>query len=183
MNLEEITLEKIKERLKESWDCSVHNNEVEWLIAEVERMRLAGWVDLSVDLDHQRRHRKWALRKARSWMWGYRRTVNYWRNIAEMNITRAEKAEAERANKYGGRKMKKLCKTCFYWHQHKPYYDLFGEDIYGKCTYDKFIYFDHLCYPHPLDALIYWDHEEHSASFATGPEFGCVHWAKKEKER
>jgi len=39
MNLEEITLGKIKERLKESWDCSVHNNEVEWLIAEVERLQ------------------------------------------------------------------------------------------------------------------------------------------------
>jgi len=43
MNLEEITLEKIKERLKESWDCSVPNNEVEWLIAEVERLQQ--WVN------------------------------------------------------------------------------------------------------------------------------------------
>jgi len=47
MNLEEITLEKIKERLKGSWDCSVPNNEVEWLVAEVERLQNAARKDIS----------------------------------------------------------------------------------------------------------------------------------------
>ena len=73
----------------------------DYLEAEVERLQeenieLINGYGVDDRVAYQRRHRKWAIREARNWLWGYRRTVNYWRNIAEMNIVRADKAEADR---------------------------------------------------------------------------------------
>lgn len=31
----------------------------------------------------------------------------------------------------------------------------------------------------PPDGMTYWDSEGYSASFETGPQFGCVHWEPK----
>ncbi len=35
--------------------------------AEVKRLRVAGWVDLTAAVGYQRRHRKWALKEAKDW--------------------------------------------------------------------------------------------------------------------
>jgi len=78
--------------------------------------------------------------------------------------------------------MKKLCKTCFFWHQNeRNYYTPEGE-VYGSCVCGKFICPSDFCPPYTTDQLIYWDYREYGASFATGPEFGCIHWRKKEEE-
>jgi len=76
--------------------------------------------------------------------------------------------------------MKKLCKTCFYWHQNKRNYYAPEGGVYGECSCGKFIYRDDFWRPYAIDQLIYWDYEGYNARFATGPEFGCVHWAKKD---
>jgi len=76
--------------------------------------------------------------------------------------------------------MKKLCKTCFYWHQRKPVHYLPKRVVCGDCSCEKFIYIGSPSSPYSIDSLLYWDAEGYDASFATGPEFGCVHWAKKD---
>jgi len=78
--------------------------------------------------------------------------------------------------------MKKLCKTCFYWHQLESDYYLSGGVGYGDCVCGKLIYKDGSCPLYATDQLIYWDYEGYDASIATGPEYGCVHWRKKDKE-
>jgi len=72
--------------------------------------------------------------------------------------------------------MKKLCKNCLYWCQRTPIHYL----PYGNCSCEKFIYAGTSSYS--TDSLFYWDAEGCAASFVTGPEFGCVHWRRKEKE-
>jgi len=78
--------------------------------------------------------------------------------------------------------MKKLCRTCFYWHQRNYDYYTPGGEVYGKCSCGKFIYRDDSCSPYATDQLIYWDYGGYSAGVAIGPEFGCVHWRRKEEE-
>jgi len=71
--------------------------------------------------------------------------------------------------------MKKICKNCKFWEEVNK-----RGDLYWKCDSDKFVYnqfqdFEGL----PLDGFVYFDYEEYSAGFKTGPEFGCIHWNEK----
>jgi len=78
--------------------------------------------------------------------------------------------------------MKKLCKTCLYWHKYKSSDCIPGGEVYGRCDCGKFIYVDDFSPPYPVDILLYWDYEDYGANFATGPEFSCVHWTRKDWE-
>ena len=62
-----LTMEQIldNEGRREATQLSV--KEIYELQAEVERLRAAGWVDLTAAVGYQRRHRNWALKEAREW--------------------------------------------------------------------------------------------------------------------
>ena len=64
-----LTMEQIldNEDRREATQLSV--KEIYELQAEVERLRAAGWVDLTAAVGYQRRHRKWALEQAKYWLY------------------------------------------------------------------------------------------------------------------
>jgi len=64
------------------------------------------------------------------------------------------------------------CCKCKYWAE------LGGRmSPFGSCSNEKFIYeCDFPTNDTPIDALLYEDYESYSASFYTGPEFGCIHF-------
>jgi hypothetical protein len=68
----------------------------------------------------------------------------------------------------------KRCKTCEEWHCGKDYLTG-GKYVAGSCKSEKFVYTGE-SERVPIDGLGYCDGELHSASFETGPEFGCIHW-------
>lgn len=71
--------------------------------------------------------------------------------------------------------VKKICKNCGCWTPEKNQKD----EQTGICTCEKFVYHDNRkC---PPDGLAYMDSEGYDASFVTGPEFGCIHFAKNTK--
>ena len=65
------------------------------------------------------------------------------------------------------------CVTCKHWQR---YTDTFDVECRGKhagtCNSKRFVYDEPLLH----DGLRYWDQEGYSAGFATGENFGCVHW-------
>jgi hypothetical protein len=68
------------------------------------------------------------------------------------------------------------CKNCKFWE--KPANGNYGECMSEKLDYDSSIgYSDkHI---KEMDKLLYFDMEHYSASFKTGPEFGCIHFQEK----
>ena len=73
------------------------------------------------------------------------------------------------------------CKNCIHWKKHEPE----GKNNYllfaGDCDSEKFIYSEELNFGEkPQDDMMeYGDFEGYSASFYTGPEFGCIHFKAK----
>ena len=113
MNTNEPRLEEIKRRLRKKREVYAEFDkdgnmlrstvdDIDWLIAEIERLREQQqstnrtWRDDHVDLteqrDHQRRHRNWALKKARRNLQGI-----LWPIYRLRLETRTRKAEAELA--------------------------------------------------------------------------------------
>ena len=67
----------------------------------------------------------------------------------------------------------KRCKTCKHWKRYKDDFDIVYHGKHaGKCDSEKWIENDKC----PVDGVRYWDHEDYSAGFETGEDFGCVHW-------
>lgn len=70
------------------------------------------------------------------------------------------------------------CRTCRWWDRElKSLY--FRNDNLGTCTVGKLL--EHSEWSNdgkPVDAVVYSYDED--GSFATGPDFGCVHWASAE---
>jgi len=71
------------------------------------------------------------------------------------------------------------CKDCKFWRENElTEYDVKRErKVCGDCSCKKFTYQDDKRF---LDGLDYWDYEGYSAGFTTGPQFGCIHWEKKD---
>lgn len=65
-----------------------------------------------------------------------------------------------------------ICKNCKHWKR----YDFSEKHTYmGTCSSIKFVYKE----DPSKDSLEYWDYEDYSAGFATGEDFGCIHWETK----
>ena len=58
----------------------------------VARLRAAGWVDLTAAVGYQRRHRRWAITKAREWWYWF---VNYRDDNIRWEHEQTLKAEGE----------------------------------------------------------------------------------------
>lgn len=74
------------------------------------------------------------------------------------------------------------CKECIHWNTEKePNYHLPSVN-YNDCKLDgdKFLYDPYTDEECKSDSLIYWDKSSYSASFQTGPDFGCIHGKKKD---
>lgn len=68
------------------------------------------------------------------------------------------------------------CKECKFWKPIEKKEWTSKEDEYsGHCSSAKFVYGEDI----PTDGLKYWDYEDYSAGFATGRDFGCIHWSAK----
>ena len=70
------------------------------------------------------------------------------------------------------------CKTCKHWTRAADPYNIRSMGRHtGSCNSDKFSYGEHII---PTDGFIYWDQESVHADFATGEDFGCIHWSQKQ---
>lgn len=76
--------------------------------------------------------------------------------------------------------MLKICKNCRYWTRYMPEsYEVYREH-FGTCHHERFLYGGVVGYhPDNSNSLYYWDFESYAAGFATGEDFGCVHWEKR----
>lgn len=63
------------------------------------------------------------------------------------------------------------CSGCLHWKRYKT------PEEGGQCTSPKLAYDGS---NPPPDGLHYWDFEDYSAGMATGPDFGCIHWSKRQ---
>ena len=73
--------------------------------------------------------------------------------------------------------MTKTCKSCNWWKERSLKF-LYG----GSCSAPQFIYKPDI--EGGVDMLgsmllLYWDKDGYSASFSTGPDFGCIHYKEK----
>lgn len=70
------------------------------------------------------------------------------------------------------------CKTCTHWIRFTDAYSIkyLGKHM-GDCNNNKFIYGESKI---PIDGFAYWDQESVQADFATGENFGCIHWKPKQ---
>jgi hypothetical protein len=72
------------------------------------------------------------------------------------------------------------CDKCKYWSAPKVPYS--RQIFNGECAHSKFVYssiYKGIETETPEDGLMYWDYDDYSASFYTGPKFGCIHWEKE----
>lgn len=75
-----------------------------------------------------------------------------------------------------------ICKNCQYWERDiTP--GIKSPDVFGDCNNPKYIYTpDYVPPVYPTDSFLYWDSEDYAAGFATGENFGCIHFAMKHAE-
>jgi len=71
--------------------------------------------------------------------------------------------------------MKKICKNCRFSTPRRPITG--APDLHLKCENPHLVYEGFKT----VDNLVYWDASSYQADFSVGPEFGCVHWEKKER--
>lgn len=74
------------------------------------------------------------------------------------------------------------CKDCHFWKAFTEE-EISGvgdkENKYsGNCNCKKFVDSNDQI-PVPKDGLVYWDYESYSCGFATGKNFGCIHFKKR----
>jgi len=78
--------------------------------------------------------------------------------------------------------MQKICKNCRYWEEAKRLTQFYwrANTITGKmtgyCSCRKFVYGE----APDDDGFQYWDSEHYYAGFRTAPEFGCIHFKKRD---
>ena len=76
--------------------------------------------------------------------------------------------------------MQGLCKDCDFWAAlTEPEHDYLLFENYeglGKCSCQKFIYFDRFQGPCEHNGFYYFDFEEYKAGFYSADEFGCIHF-------
>lgn len=76
--------------------------------------------------------------------------------------------------------MNNTCKNCQHWQRNT---EIIGKppDVFGDCNNPKYIYTpDYVPPVYPTDSFLYWDSEDYAAGFATGENFGCIHFAMKQ---
>lgn len=69
----------------------------------------------------------------------------------------------------------KTCDCCKYWDDCKDPEWIKYKGNHGICSCEKFVESVEV----PKDGLAYCDYEGWSASFLTGPKFGCIHWTER----
>ena len=69
------------------------------------------------------------------------------------------------------------CATCKHWTRYTDGFDQHYHGPHaGECSNKHFTYGSVNV---PINGLVYWDYEGYSAEFATGEDFGCIHWEEK----
>lgn len=70
------------------------------------------------------------------------------------------------------------CKDCKYWDNY-PY----SSDQHKECSNMKFInsWSNSEDIKNKNDILIYWGYDGWGEGFATGPDFGCIHFSKEDQ--
>ena len=76
--------------------------------------------------------------------------------------------------------MEGLCADCVFWealtepdHEGLLFINYTG---LGKCSCEKFKFFDRFQDPCELDAFYYYDYDEYKAGFYPAQHFGCIHF-------
>lgn len=77
--------------------------------------------------------------------------------------------------------MKKVCENCKHWIRNKESYQ---SKKYGRCNCESFEYGSSFHYGkednkitiNDNSKLLYQDHDNYSADFETGENFGCIHF-------